>query len=155
VERCAILVHLIDIAPVDESDPVENYRLIEAELAAYSPTLAQKPRWIVISKCDLADEVLRDDVVQRLEKSLGETSEEGSRPPITLLSSASSEGIKSFIDKLGDRVREERAVQEELAVQSLTDAPTKAGKKPLNKTSPEDELGHGEDDEGVDCVWVP
>ncbi len=61
----ALLVHLVEIASVDESDPVENFAMIEAELKAYSPALAAKPRWIVISKCDVADEELRDELVSR------------------------------------------------------------------------------------------
>jgi GTPase len=162
VERCAILAHLVDIVPVDESDPVENFRMIESELKAYSPALAAKPRWIIFSKCDLADQELRDEVGLRFEKMLREDSESTDKKrPVTFLSSASTEGIKAFIDALGDRVREERAILEELARASLSDAPTKAGKKPQRKESDHrddddgDGDGDGEGEGGVECVWVP
>jgi GTP-binding protein len=44
---------LVDAAPADGSDPVENFRLIEKELAEYSPALAAKPRLIVANKIDV------------------------------------------------------------------------------------------------------
>jgi GTPase len=156
VERCAILAHLVDAAPVDESDPIENFRMIEAELQAYSPALAAKPRWIIISKCDLADAKLRDELVERFEelRLINSDANEKARP-LTILSAASSEGIKTFIDTLGDRVREERAMQKALAGESLEDAPTKAGKGPQEKVTGFKDDSDDDDDGGVECVWVP
>ncbi|MBW7982791.1 Obg family GTPase CgtA [Enterobacillus tribolii] len=55
LERCRVLLHLIDIAPIDESDPVENAKVIINELGQYSEKLAQKPRWLVFNKTDLLD----------------------------------------------------------------------------------------------------
>jgi GTP-binding protein len=56
LERCCVLLHLVDIAPIDESDPVENAKIIINELNQYSENLAQKPRWLVFNKVDLLDE---------------------------------------------------------------------------------------------------
>lgn len=56
LERCRVLLHLIDIAPIDESDPVENAHIIINELHQYSEKLADKPRWLVFNKVDLIDE---------------------------------------------------------------------------------------------------
>jgi GTP-binding protein len=53
VERCRVLVHVVDIAPIDGSDPLENFALIEAELAAHSPELSALPRIVVLNKIDL------------------------------------------------------------------------------------------------------
>ncbi|MEI2703525.1 MAG: GTPase ObgE [Baekduia sp.] len=53
VERTRLLVHVLDLAPVDGSDPVDNHRTIEHELAAYDPRLATLPRILVLSKSDL------------------------------------------------------------------------------------------------------
>ncbi|NHB89422.1 Obg family GTPase CgtA [Photorhabdus tasmaniensis] len=55
LERCRVLLHLIDICPVDESDPVENARIIVNELQQYSEKLAEKPRWLVFNKVDLLE----------------------------------------------------------------------------------------------------
>lgn len=54
--RNRILLHLIDMAPYDGSDPVDAALAIETELARFSPTLAQRERWLVLNKCDLLDE---------------------------------------------------------------------------------------------------
>ncbi|EKT61156.1 Obg family GTPase CgtA [Providencia burhodogranariea] len=53
LERCRVLLHLIDICPIDESDPVENAKIIVGELEKYSEKLAEKPRWLVFNKVDI------------------------------------------------------------------------------------------------------
>ena len=59
VERCRLLVHVLDLAPVDGSDPVANYATVEAELREHGHGLADLPRLVALSKADLvpADEV--------------------------------------------------------------------------------------------------
>ena len=54
IERTTALVHLVEVQPADESDPLTNYRTVEQELAGYSPEIAAKPRIIVLNKIDLA-----------------------------------------------------------------------------------------------------
>ncbi len=53
VERTTLLVHLIEAVPIDESDPVQNYRTIRNELAKYSPALAERPELLVVTKMDV------------------------------------------------------------------------------------------------------
>jgi GTP-binding protein len=53
VERCRVLVHVLDLAPLDGSDPEANHATIEAELAAHDPELAALPRVLALSKADL------------------------------------------------------------------------------------------------------
>ena len=53
VERTRLLVHVLDLAPIDGSDPVENHATIERELAAHDPRLAALPRILALSKVDL------------------------------------------------------------------------------------------------------
>ena len=53
VERTRLLVHVLDLAPVDESDPVENHATVERELAGYGHGLAKLPRLLALSKSDL------------------------------------------------------------------------------------------------------
>ncbi len=53
LERCRILLHVIDIMPVDGSDPLENAKVIISELEQHNEKLAGKPRWIVFNKLDL------------------------------------------------------------------------------------------------------
>ena len=53
VERTRLLVHVLDLAPLDGSDPEQNFATIEAELAAYEDRLASLPRILALSKADL------------------------------------------------------------------------------------------------------
>src|SRR5476651_975842 len=46
LQRTRVLLHMVDLMPVDESDPVEQVRVIEHELEKYDPELLQKPRWL-------------------------------------------------------------------------------------------------------------
>ena len=53
VERCRLLIHVLDLAPLDGSDPVENHATVEAELREHSRELAELPRILCLSKADL------------------------------------------------------------------------------------------------------
>lgn len=59
LERCRLLLHVVDVLPADGSDPAENAVTIVNELAKYSAKLAGKPRWLVFNKLDL---VLEDEL---------------------------------------------------------------------------------------------
>lgn len=61
LERCGVLLHLVDVLPADGSDPADNARVIIAELEKYSEKLANKPRWLVLNKIDL---VLEDELAE-------------------------------------------------------------------------------------------
>lgn len=61
LERCRVLLHLVDLAPIDDSDPIENAKVIINELGRYSEKLAEKPRWLVFNKVDL----LSDDEAEK------------------------------------------------------------------------------------------
>lgn len=54
VERCRLLVHVLDLAPLDGSDPVANHATVEAELAEHGAGLEGLPRILCLSKADLA-----------------------------------------------------------------------------------------------------
>jgi GTP-binding protein len=55
IERCRVLIHLIDITGTGAADPAEAMRIVEDELVAYGADLADKPRLVALSKRDLAD----------------------------------------------------------------------------------------------------
>jgi GTP-binding protein len=60
VERTRLLVHVLDLAPLDGSDPVENHATVERELALHDPRLAALPRVLALSKADLVDPAARE-----------------------------------------------------------------------------------------------
>jgi GTP-binding protein len=57
--RCRVLLHIVDMAPFDGSDPADNALAIIEELGRFSPTLAGRERWLLLNKIDMlpADEV--------------------------------------------------------------------------------------------------
>ena len=70
LSRTRLLLHLLDVAPLDESDPVHHARKIAEELEKFSPTLAKKDRWLVLNKFDLIPEDEREELVERLVREL-------------------------------------------------------------------------------------
>jgi GTP-binding protein len=67
IERTKVIVHLLDLYPLDGSEPADNYRIIRRELESFSPELAAKPEIIAANKMDLA---LDDEAIDRLGKEL-------------------------------------------------------------------------------------
>ena len=70
LERCRVLVHLVDVFPVDNSDPVENALIIEKELKEYAHSLYEKPRYLVANKVDLGDENEAQQILDKIASSL-------------------------------------------------------------------------------------
>ncbi len=69
VERCRLLVHIVDVAGSEGRDPVKDFEMINKELEKFNPQLAERPMLVVGNKCDLATEeqiaAFRDDVQGR------------------------------------------------------------------------------------------
>lgn len=109
LERCRVLLHLIDIMPIDGSDPVDNARVIVGELEQYSEKLAEKPRWLVFNKIDLMSEEeaneLCQSIVERLEWD----------GPVYQISAASGQNTKDLCNDLAEALEEmpREIVQEE------------------------------------------
>jgi len=90
LERCRVLLHTIDLAPIDESDPIENARIILAELEKYSDKLFQKPRWLVFNKVDLLDEEEAASRAKAIADALGWTEK------YYLISAANRSGVNAL-----------------------------------------------------------
>ncbi|KGI77926.1 Obg family GTPase CgtA [Oleiagrimonas soli] len=71
VARTSLLLHLVDMAPMDGADPVAQVRAIEAELEQFDPALLQRPRWLVLNKADLLPEDERAVRAQEIVDALG------------------------------------------------------------------------------------
>ncbi|TVQ38883.1 MAG: GTPase ObgE [Wenzhouxiangella sp.] len=71
LQRTRLLLHLVDIAPLDGADPVTQVQALELELERFDPALARRERWLVLTKTDQVDPEELDrivaDVVARLE----------------------------------------------------------------------------------------
>ncbi|GKW16497.1 GTPase Obg [Pectobacterium carotovorum subsp. carotovorum] len=87
LERCRVLLHLVDLAPIDESDPIENAKIIINELEQYGAGLADKPRWLVFNKVDLIDKAEAEKRAKDIAAALGWDDK------YYLISAASREGV--------------------------------------------------------------
>jgi len=87
VERTRLLVHVLDLAPLDGSDPRASHTTIERELAAHDPRLAALPRVLALSKADLVTPEQARAAAARWRRELGEAT------PVLLTSSATGEGV--------------------------------------------------------------
>ena len=70
LERCRVLLHMVDLLPADGSDPAENAVVIIDELTKHSPKLASKPRWLIFNKTDLLLEDEAEEVMERVKSAL-------------------------------------------------------------------------------------
>jgi GTP-binding protein len=70
LERCRVLLHIVDILPVDQSDPLENAKTILGELEQYSDKVADKPIWLIFNKTDLLLEDEAQEVIDRVVEGL-------------------------------------------------------------------------------------
>jgi len=68
--RTRLLLHIVDVMPIDGSDPVEQAEAIVAELAIFSQTLSKRPRWLVLNKIDLIAEEDLAVIKERLRERL-------------------------------------------------------------------------------------
>ena len=70
LQRTGLLLHLVDIAPIDASDPADTVKAIANELVKFSDDLADKLRWLVINKIDLLDAEDQAKATQELLRKL-------------------------------------------------------------------------------------
>ena len=94
VERTRLLVHVVEVAPLDGSDPVENHAVIERELADHDPRLASLPRILALSKADLVPPGGMDAARREWQERLGP------EVPVLVTSSATGEGIEALKKEL-------------------------------------------------------
>jgi GTP-binding protein len=113
IERTRLLVHVLDLAPVDGSDPVDNHATVERELELHNPRLALLPRVLALSKADLVD-------ADRRRAALAEWSARvGPDTPVLVTSSATGLGLDALAAELVSRVPvggEEPSSSEEIVV---------------------------------------
>lgn len=55
VERCRLIIHVVDVSGIEGRDPIEDYETIQQELERFSEDLAQRPQIVAANKCDMAD----------------------------------------------------------------------------------------------------
>ena len=99
VDRCRLLLHVVDISCFEGRDPVEDVKQINYELARYSPELAERPQIIVANKCDSLDPEIVD--VDAFEAFIKENGWE-----LFYISAVTGEGVDALIRRVATRLEE-------------------------------------------------
>ena len=108
VERCRVLIHMVDASGIEGRDPAEDIRAINSELEKYNVNLAGKRQVIAANKMDLiADEDERNAVIQKLKDEFGNDGTE-----IFPISAAANMGIKPLLYAVNDILKEMHAEPE-------------------------------------------
>jgi len=105
LERTRVLLHLVDVRPVAQTDPVEDALAVIREIEAHSESLAGRERWLVLNKMDLVPHDEREGLVAELSERIG-----SDRPPYRI-SAATGEGCLALMKDLMvrlEQLREER-----------------------------------------------
>jgi GTP-binding protein len=94
VERTRMLVHVLDLAPLDGSEPLANFETVERELELYQARLATLPRIVALSKADLVTPEEGEQARQEWQQRMGE------EVPVILTSSATRQGLDELATEL-------------------------------------------------------
>lgn len=70
LERCKILLHIVDLKPQNNSHPIENIQIVLQELKKYSMVLYNKPRWLIFHKIDLLSSDELNEKIQEIHNQL-------------------------------------------------------------------------------------
>jgi GTPase len=97
VERTTVLVHLVEPAPLDGSEPLDNYRTIREELRLYDPTLIERPEIVCVTKCELAEAAA---VARLFDEELAE--------PVLRISAVTGEGLPQLVSAIFNALAEHK-----------------------------------------------
>jgi GTPase len=98
VERTRLLIHVVDAAGVDGRDPLDDYRLINEELARYAPELAERRQIVALNKADLPAAQAN---IARLKEAIDVAGED-----LFVIAAATHEGIGALIERTAALLRE-------------------------------------------------
>lgn len=105
--RTRLILHLIDVSPLDETDPIERAKAIALELEKYNPELARRERWLVLNKVDLLPEEQVASHCEAIVEALGWTG------PVFKISGLQRKGTEALCYAIMQRL-EEMGKQEDL-----------------------------------------
>jgi len=95
LKRTRLLLHLVDIAPLDEMPPEDAVRKLEQELLNFDSSLGDKPRWLVFTKADVIDQAAAGEIANRVVNDLNWTA------PWFLISSVTRSGTDELMQSVG------------------------------------------------------
>lgn len=107
--RTRLLLHLVDVQPVDESDPADSARAIVEELRRHSQSLADKERWLVLNKTDLLAPENRESHCQQIVDGLDW------QGPVYRVSAATGDGTRQLVADIMTHHEQQRELEVEAA----------------------------------------
>lgn len=99
VQRTRLFVHLVEPSPMDQSDPIENYRQVREELRLYDPELVNRPEIVAVTKCELPDA-----------KACAELLQEEIGKPVLLVSAVTGENLDLLMRMVVQQLSDLKAV---------------------------------------------
>jgi GTP-binding protein len=106
IERTRLLVHVVEVAPLDGSDPFENYELVEAELLQHGHGLSELPRLVALSKADLVPPEEAEAVADEWRRRLA-----GVARAVVVTSAVTGQGIDDLKQAIGGAMPEEERLE--------------------------------------------
>ena len=107
LQRTKLLLHLVEIAPMDEMPPEDAIRKLEQELVNFDRDLGQKTRWLVFTKSDVLDQEEAKTIVDRVVKELNWTD------PWFMISSVTQTGTDELVQSIGRALDEMKELETE------------------------------------------
>ncbi|MCK9533119.1 MAG: Obg family GTPase CgtA [Pseudomonas sp.] len=170
--RTRLLLHVVDLAPIDDSDPAQDAQIIVDEIERFSPSLIERDRWLVLNK---VDQLLDDEREQRKQAVIDQLGWTG---PVFMISALDGEGTKElaqammrYLEERDLRIAEDKDYAEYLIdldqriedegrarLQELDDkrALRRAGVKAIEDIEDDfdDEDDEEDDEDGAEIIYV-
>ncbi|MDA0954057.1 MAG: 50S ribosome-binding GTPase, partial [Proteobacteria bacterium] len=158
--RNRLLLHLVDLAPWNDESPAQHALAIVRELEAFSPLLAERPRWLVLNKADVLDEETQNERVQEVVDVLGWTG------PVFVISALANTGTQALIQAImiqledwrdAERLDPDLAQREadiQLALQAEARAKIESTRVRAESSDDDDDDDYDDDDYDVEVEYV-
>ena len=168
--RTRLLLHVVDLAPIDDSDPAEAAQVIVDEIERFSPSLVERDRWLVLNK---VDQLLDDEREQRKQAVIDQLGWTG---PVFMISALDGEGTKElaqammrYLEERELRISEDKEYAEYLIdldqriedegrarLQELDDkrALRRAGVKAIEDVEDDFDDDYEDDEDGAEIIYV-
>ena len=112
--RTRLLLHLVDVAPLDERDPIEGIKIILKELAHYDPALAALPQWLVLNKMDLLEDSQSASMIAQIVSAVGW------QGPVFAISSINKQGTDVLCHAVMKHLNLLRAAEKALRIAEIS-----------------------------------
>lgn len=100
IERTKIFIHIIDISPFTEREPLHDFEIVNNELKSFNPELALRPQVVALNKVDITEAKERVPELLKFFKDLG--------IKVFMISAATGEGLKELVNYVGQQVEKHK-----------------------------------------------